>query len=437
MGDPGETLVLGTRVEIQGLQGRKDLNGRKGWVTGHLEDTGRIEVSLEGANGDRVNCKPANVVRVAAQASDACSLKSGMMVEIAGLKSRADLNGRRGVVASGADASGRVEVHLDGPNGGERVRCKPENAVVVATRPSITASLNQPRSGRASMWDRKADAPPASTESRSDGRSEGRPQGPPQSAPPPPSATPPSSTPVPPRGGASAPPPRSVPPPCFGAGDRDRPHGGPGLERVTLRDGRTEDRSRDWFCQCGERNFMKRTECMRCGAPRNGLDCQQQGPPPARVPPSSASIAGQNITPSAWEELCRNWAAAGRSRSRSRSRRRRKRRRRRRSSSSSSSRSSSKSSGSRSRSRSKSADPAAELSAEVKVSANSELDKAKEEVLQKLLKMRGEPRDVRLKGLRALLLEWHPDKNADNVEVATAVFQFLQKGKSLIDAETK
>merc|ERR1711920_977723 len=40
----------------------------------------------------------------------------------------------------------------------------------------------------------------------------------------------------------------------------------PDGERVTLRDGRTEDRTRDWFCdKCGERNFARRFGCISCG----------------------------------------------------------------------------------------------------------------------------------------------------------------------------
>lgn len=45
-----------------------------------------------------------------------------------------------------------------------------------------------------------------------------------------------------------------------------------------------------------------------------------------------------------------------------------------------------------------------------------------------------EPRENRLKEFRILLRKWHPDKNPDQQEVATAVFQFLQKGKLLIES---
>lgn len=40
-----------------------------------------------------------------------------------------------------------------------------------------------------------------------------------------------------------------------------------------------------------------------------------------------------------------------------------------------------------------------------------------------------------MKQFRKLLLEWHPDKNTERAEVATAVFQFIQKGRALIGLE--
>merc|ERR1712190_504017 len=57
-----------------------------------------------------------------------------------------------------------------------------------------------------------------------------------------------------------------------------------------------------------------------------------------------------------------------------------------------------------------------------------EVQDAKLEALQKLTALQSvDPQDKRMKGYRALLREWHPDKNPDRLEVATAVFQFLQK----------
>ena len=65
-----------------------------------------------------------------------------------------------------------------------------------------------------------------------------------------------------------------------------------------------------------------------------------------------------------------------------------------------------------------------------------ETDKAKQEALERLLALRAvEPKENRLKEYRQLLREWHPDKNPERVEVATAVFQFLQKGKALLGGD--
>merc|ERR1712176_718221 len=139
-------------------------------------------------------------------------------------------------------------------------------------------------------------------------------------------------------------------------------------------------------------------------------------------------------------------AAAGRSRSRSRSR----------SPSSKSSRSSSASSSSSSsrrkkkkKKKGKQADRDVSSSPEVTVTGveaankliqkgasdgdSKEVQEAKLGALQKLTGLQSvEPKDRRMKEWRALLRQWHPDKNPDRLEVATAVFQFLQKGKKLL-----
>jgi len=56
------------------------------------------------------------------------------------------------------------------------------------------------------------------------------------------------------------------------------------------------------------------------------------------------------------------------------------------------------------------------------------------EVLNKLVDLKKvESKEQRNKEFRALLRAWHPDKNPEKVEVATIVFQFLQKGKKLLE----
>eukprot|EP00931_Biecheleriopsis_adriatica_P118286 TRINITY_DN93723_c0_g1_i1.p1 TRINITY_DN93723_c0_g1~~TRINITY_DN93723_c0_g1_i1.p1 ORF type:complete len:284 (-),score=93.88 TRINITY_DN93723_c0_g1_i1:8-859(-) len=79
---------------------------------------------------------------------------------------------------------------------------------------------------------------------------------------------------------------------------------------------------------------------------------------------------------------------------------------------------------------------AAELSKEAAAASDPEVEKAKHEAFKRLVSLKTvEPKDARMKAWRALLREWHPDKNPERVEVATAVFQFLQKGKAVLDAE--
>lgn len=70
------------------------------------------------------------------------------------------------------------------------------------------------------------------------------------------------------------------------------------------------------------------------------------------------------------------------------------------------------------------------------VAANPEVEKAKKEVLQRLMALQAvQSIEDRMKEWRLLLREWHPDKNPNRVEVATAVFQFLQKGRTVLELD--
>lgn len=218
-----------------------------------------------------------------------------------------------------------------------------------------------------------------------------------------------------------------------------------------------EDRSRDWYCEgCGERNFTKRFECFKCRAQRP----REDGVPASFAPPPPRRTLSPHAGSRAMREMFRaKGAGKGASRSPAGQRKRRQ------SSSRGGRRPPSDSSGSsssssrtkkrrvakrkkhRSTSRSGSSDSSGSVAASSSASAggsapepssaaalNPEVEKAKAEVLAKLLKLKEiDPRDSRIREWRALLREWHPDKNPDRTEVATAVFQFLQKGKALID----
>ncbi|CAJ1326828.1 unnamed protein product [Effrenium voratum] len=73
-------------------------------------------------------------------------------------------------------------------------------------------------------------------------------------------------------------------------------------------------------------------------------------------------------------------------------------------------------------------------SAPAKPKSTPEIEQAKLEALEKLRKLQSiEPKEARAKEWRALLRDWHPDKNPDKIEVAKEVFQFLQKGKTIIN----
>lgn len=107
---------------------------------------------------------------------------------------------------------------------------------------------------------------------------------------------------------------------------------------------------------------------------------------------------------------------------------------------SSSSSVSSSSARSRSRSRGKDdKDPEAvkrKLEKDTEKEDNKEVEEAKMVALQKLQELQKiEPKEARAKEWRMLLRNWHPDKNPDNKDVATEVFQFLQKGKNLLNLQ--
>lgn len=250
-----------------------------------------------------------------------------------------------------------------------------------------------------------------------------------------------------------------------------------------------EDRTNDWNCpSCGQRNFMRRSECFRCKNPRaiTGSDSARgesnaassgnhhraapSAPPRRTFSPHAGARAIKESMLAAMgagggRGAKRDGSASGSSPSRKRSspsRRRKKKRKRSRSKSSESSssesrskkkakrkkgkkRHSSSSSGSKKSKKSKKGKKSSSSSgcemekpgaAAANSSGNPEIDAAKSEALEQLLKLRSvEPMETRMSEWRALLRRWHPDKNPERQEVATAVFQFLQKGKPMLDAK--
>jgi len=206
--------------------------------------------------------------------------------------------------------------------------------------------------------------------------------------------------------------------------------------------GEEEDRSRDWICdKCHERNFVKRFECFKCKTPKKP-DVDESGPAPRRTfsPHAGARAIREALAGKAQGSRSRSRKKSSASSSSSSSRRKKSKRKkkgkknkRKRSSSSSSSKSS--------RSSKSNAKEDEKDIAEIPESAapkNPEVEKAKAENLEKLVKLQSiEPKEQRMRAYRELLRQWHPDKNPDKVVVATAVFQFLQKAKPMIDPPTQ
>lgn len=223
-----------------------------------------------------------------------------------------------------------------------------------------------------------------------------------------------------------------------------------------------EDRSRDWLCEkCNERNFVKRHECFKCQAPRprpevepNSAGSRRTFSPHAGSRAVREALAGRGGSQRS-EESSRSRsrgrvkknkkkkkASSGSSSSTSRAKKKRKKAKRKRKDSSSegdSSKSDSSSSESRKSAKSENADEAKSSAPDGKEKEeaqpkNPEVEKAKAEALERLMKLRSvEPKEARMKEWRELLRQWHPDKNPDRTEVATAVFQFLQKAKPMVD----
>eukprot|EP00435_Cladocopium_sp_Y103_P066702 s228_g29.t1 len=221
-----------------------------------------------------------------------------------------------------------------------------------------------------------------------------------------------------------------------------------------------EDTSRDWNCpSCNERNFLKRNVCFKCQTPKPIVADPPGGPP---------IIPRRTLSPHAGARAIREALAAGKggpkegegeaeaaseessSPSEKHKKKEKKKHKKRRKSSSGSSSSSAKKKKTKKHKRKKSSSGDSIKSSKSKssssgcvmeepahtepVSNNPDIDKAKAEALEKLLKLKTvEPKEARMKEWRELLRQWHPDKNPHRIEVATAVFQFLQKGKPMLD----
>merc|ERR1712217_807986 len=152
-----------------------------------------------------------------------------------------------------------------------------------------------------------------------------------------------------------------------------------------------------WQCkECGERNLMKSQECFVCLCPKEGKPTFA----------AKSTTTKRKLSSSSSSDSCSSVASAKKTKKCSRK----------------------KSISSDSSSECVIAEPAV-----VSANDNPDAEKAKAEALEQLQKINAvDSREERFKQWRALLRRWHPDKNLDRPEVATAVFRFLQKGKRLL-----
>eukprot|EP00435_Cladocopium_sp_Y103_P045727 s1416_g13.t1 len=197
-----------------------------------------------------------------------------------------------------------------------------------------------------------------------------------------------------------------------------------------------EDRSRDWYCKsCGERNFMKRFECFKCKTPKPPEIGEVQVPqvvipaPKRNLSPHAGSRAMREMykqgllgpaatapPPPPEPSRSRSRRSASSSSSSSSAKRRKKKHKHKKHKKG---KSSSSSSSSRSKSSVRSAEgPKDDEDPDKPKETNPEIEKAKAEALETLMKLKEiESKENRSKEFRALLRKWHPDKNPDQQEL--------------------
>lgn len=191
------------------------------------------------------------------------------------------------------------------------------------------------------------------------------------------------------------------------------------------------DKRRSWSPHAGSRAIR---ECLKGGGDPAALGLQPgKGARPPSASKSRTRSRSRRSSSEVSSESSERDKKKKKKKKKSKGKKNKKGKKRSKSGSSVASVSSTSSSRSRSHSkRKRKSDEGEKEDGEVKES--KEVEEAKMEALKVLTKLQGEAsKEQRAKDYRLLLRKWHPDKNPDRVEVATAVFQFLQKGKALLN----
>ena len=118
---PGQ-IAKGTRVKLQGIKARPELNGRMGKVGAFHAGTSRYQVVLEeedGSAGEELALKPSalesvEAVDITEEISTELPLKSGLRIKLCNIRARPEMNGRFGFLEEYLEDSARWKVKVDG-----------------------------------------------------------------------------------------------------------------------------------------------------------------------------------------------------------------------------------------------------------------------------------------------------------------------------------
>jgi len=125
-------------VRVDGLESRPDLNGKLGFVEGHIPESGRIKVRVLRQRNDRIEGDELIALRTAnLRMITETSLLPGMCVVIRGLQHTPQYNGWKAIVESVLDESGRQLVRLED---GKQLAIRPDN-LTVSTEEDTLSSL--------------------------------------------------------------------------------------------------------------------------------------------------------------------------------------------------------------------------------------------------------------------------------------------------------
>jgi len=126
---PAHSIPVGTAVNVRGLKSAAEHNGKTGKIKGWDDSKGRYEVELE--SDSTLSLKPQNLTQM-------CS------VNIVGIESQPEMNGKPGSVLSFNEETGRYAVRLQERVGGrDAIALQPSNTVLSQGTRVVTQGLSK------------------------------------------------------------------------------------------------------------------------------------------------------------------------------------------------------------------------------------------------------------------------------------------------------